>query len=47
MLDHLFLTVIDLDRAIAFHERVLPVRRVTALDGHALEFACKSRQHGS
>lgn len=25
MLDHLFLTVIDLDRSIAFYERVLPV----------------------
>lgn len=47
MLDHLFLTAGDLDRAIAFHERVRPVLGVADLDGHGLECAGKSRQHGS
>jgi catechol 2,3-dioxygenase-like lactoylglutathione lyase family enzyme len=28
MLDHLFITVTDIDRAIAFYERVLPIQRV-------------------
>jgi hypothetical protein len=40
MLDRLFLTVGDLDRAIAFHERVLPVLG-------SLEVVCNSWQHGS
>ena len=33
MLDHLFLAVGNLDRAIAFHERVLPVLGIADLDG--------------
>ena len=30
MLDHIFLTVSDTDRSIAFYEKVLPVLRITA-----------------
>ena len=30
MLDHIFLTVSDIDRSIAFYERVLPLLGITA-----------------
>ena len=40
MLDQRLLTVGDLDRAMAFRERVLPVLG-------SLEVVCKSWQHGS
>lgn len=30
MLDHIFLTVSDIDRSIAFYERVLPILGVTS-----------------
>lgn len=30
MLDHIFLTVSDIDRSIAFYERVLPILGITA-----------------
>ena len=44
MLDHIFLTVSDIDRSIAFYERVLPLLGITArLDYDGKDGPCQRR----